>query len=69
MANHFPGKENHITQWRVISPKMMQEQGVFVTHTQCCDKFNALKKRYREVTDHNNKSGNCCKDWYFFYVI
>ena len=35
----------------------LEEQGVMVTATQAKDKWNALKKRYRDVKQHNARNG------------
>lgn len=53
----------------------MQEKGYDVTGIKCSTKFQALKRTYKSVVDHNNTSGNNRKEWeylkvqYFFKLI
>ena len=36
----------------------MRDTGVVADEGQCCNKWKSLKRSYKEVRDHNNKSGN-----------
>lgn len=36
----------------------MQEKGYDITRIKCSTKFQALKRTYKTILDHNNKSGN-----------
>ena len=62
METDFNKCKNHMQLWRCIADKL-NSMGLQVTVTQARDKFNALKKKWKEVVDHNNKSGNDRKDW------
>lgn len=46
----------------------MQEKGYDVTGIKCSTKFQALKRTYKSVVDHNNKSGNNRKEWEYLKV-
>jgi len=46
----------------------MQEKGYKVTGIKCSTKFQALKRTYKIVSDHNKKSGNNRKEWEYFQV-
>lgn len=43
--------------WNKIAT-IMQENGYNVTGIKCSTKFQALKRTYKSVIDHNKKSGN-----------
>lgn len=53
--------------WSIISSKM-KEKGYNVTDVQCKSKINGLKNTYKNVKDHNAKSGNNLKKWQYFDV-
>lgn len=53
--------------WAKIA-KEMQEKGYDVTGIKCSTKFQALKRTYKSVIDHNNKSGNNRKEWEYLKV-
>ena len=35
---------------------------------QCCEKIKKLKKKYRDILDHNNRSGRNLKSWKFLAI-
>lgn len=47
----------------------MEEKGYKYNITQCTDKMENLKKKYKETYDHNAKSGNDRKTFEFYDVI
>jgi len=53
--------------WNKIA-KIMQERGHNVTGMKCSTKFQALKRTYKSIIDHNNKSGNNRKEWEYLKV-
>lgn len=61
------GKQSHKKIWEKIAKKMT-EKGHVVTGLQCAAKLRSLKKSYKSVKDHNNKSGNNRRTWQFFKV-
>lgn len=60
-------KHSHKKIWSEIS-KSMVEKEYSVTGPQCAAKLRSLKKTYKSIKDHNNKSGNNRKSWPFFKV-
>lgn len=48
--------------WSLIADEMMK-RGYKVTGAQCLSKFSGLKRTYKAVKDHNNKSGNGTRLW------
>lgn len=46
----------------------MQEKGYDITGIKCSTKFQALKRTYKGIVDHNSKSGNNPKKWEYFEV-
>jgi len=48
--------------------KIMQKKGYKVTGIKCSTKFQALKRTYKIVSDHNKKNGNNRKEWEHFQV-
>lgn len=53
--------------WNKIA-NIMQDKGYNVTGIKCSTKLQALKRTYKFVVDHNNKSGNNPKEWEYFKV-
>lgn len=53
--------------WALISNELIKH-GYDVTGPQCLSKFSGLKRTYKAVKDHNNKSGNSTKTWPYFTV-
>ncbi|XP_071651274.1 uncharacterized protein [Temnothorax longispinosus] len=54
--------------WEIISQKL-QEQSYNITGLQCKSKFNGLRKTYKNIKDHNNKSGNNRRTWSYFELM
>lgn len=46
----------------------MTEKGYNISGKKCCTKFQTLKRTYKQIKDHNNKSGNSRKTWEFLDV-
>lgn len=53
--------------WENIS-KGMKKMGYDISGQKCCIKFQAMKRTYKSIKDHNNKSGNNTKKWEYFDV-
>lgn len=53
--------------WEKIANRM-QEKGYNVTGIKCSTKLQVLKRTYKSVVDHNNKSGNNPKEWEYLKV-
>ncbi|XP_025154160.1 trihelix transcription factor GT-4-like isoform X3 [Harpegnathos saltator] len=49
--------------------KAMQDKGYDVTGMKCSTKFQALKRTYKSIMDHNNKSGNNRKEWEYLKIM
>ncbi|XP_025156195.1 uncharacterized protein LOC105180513 [Harpegnathos saltator] len=47
----------------------MQDKGYDVTGMKCSTKLQALKRTYKSVMDHNNKSGNSRKEWEYLKIM
>jgi len=47
----------------------MQDKGYNVTGLKCSTKFQALKRTYKGIVDHNNKSNNNPKKCEYFQVL
>ncbi|XP_071639359.1 uncharacterized protein [Temnothorax longispinosus] len=62
--SHMLGKGPHKKMWNIISQRMKEKQLNF-TATQCYNKMDTLKRRYRQITDHNAQSGNDRKEWIY----
>ncbi|XP_011684748.1 PREDICTED: uncharacterized protein LOC105448082 [Wasmannia auropunctata] len=54
--------------WQIIA-NAMQEKGYKVTSLKCSTKLQALKRTYKSIVDHNNKSGNNPKKWEYFKIM
>lgn len=68
MENKFTsGKQSQKKIWDEIS-KILKLKGYMVTGPQCASKLRSLKKTYKSIKDHNNKSGNDRRNWQFFDV-
>ncbi|KYN26682.1 hypothetical protein ALC57_03947, partial [Trachymyrmex cornetzi] len=61
-------KGNHKKMWIEIS-RCMKEKKYKFTGSQCSNKMDALKRRYRQIMDHNAQSGNDRKEWIYLDVI
>ncbi|XP_011882420.1 PREDICTED: uncharacterized protein LOC105570066 isoform X3 [Vollenhovia emeryi] len=62
------GKGSHKKMWTEIA-KCMKEKKYKFTGSQCNNKMDALKRRYRQITDHNAQSGNDRKEWIYLDVL
>lgn len=54
--------------WGKIA-KIMQDKGYNVSGVKCSTKFQALKRTYKTILDHNSRSGNNPKKWEYFQVL
>lgn len=63
---HF-GKMSQKKVWSLIAAELVKHS-YNVTGPQCLSKFSGLKRTYKAVKDHNNKSGNGTKKWPYFSV-
>jgi len=41
----------------------MEKMGYNISGQKCCIKFQAMKRTYKSIKDHNKKSGNNAKKW------
>lgn len=55
--------------WHLISKEIRQTCNLAVTGEQCDSKWKGLKKTYKKIKDHNNKTGNSPQKWPFFAAI
>lgn len=61
------GKYSHKKIWEEISA-VLAEKGYMITGPQCAAKLRSLKKSYKSVKDHNNRSGSDRRTWQFYEV-
>lgn len=61
------GKITHKKAWDKIAAAM-NEKGYTFTGKQCSTRFNTMKRTYKGVKDHNNKSGNNKRTWPYYEV-
>lgn len=62
MDSQFHQSKNHEVLWSRITD-MLNSAGVKVTKAQVMNKWKNMKKKYREVLDANNKTGNSPTTW------
>ncbi|XP_071120924.1 uncharacterized protein [Mytilus edulis] len=62
IESKFVGAKAHETLWNEIQKKM-EKQGVKISVAQIINKWKNMKKRYKEVIDANNKTGNNAVSW------
>ncbi|KAM0736902.1 hypothetical protein ACS0PU_006551 [Formica fusca] len=43
--------------------------GYDISAQKCCIKFQAMKRTYKVIKDHNNKSGNNTRKWEYFDLM
>lgn len=58
----FSGTKSHDILWGEIATEM-KKNGIHVTKLQLINKWKALKKKYKEINDENNKTGNKKHSW------
>ena len=51
MNNMFKRSRNHVVLWKQVSEKLLETLNCRVTYQQCMYKYNALKKKWKEVID------------------
>lgn len=61
------GKMKQHLCWERIG-KEMANKGYKISGKKCNTKFQTLKRTYKQIKDHNNKSGNSKKTWEYFEV-
>ncbi|CAH2088328.1 unnamed protein product [Euphydryas editha] len=59
------GKFSQKKNWEDIA-EAMRSKSPLITGPQCAAKMRSLKKTYKSVKDHNNKSGNDRRKWLFY---
>lgn len=62
------GKQSQKKTWEEVS-KTLKHNGHNITGPMCAAKLRSLKKTYKAVKDHNNKSGNDRRSWQFFEIM
>lgn len=62
------GKGCHKKMWTEIFQCMKKKKYKF-TGSQCNNKMDTLKRRYRQIIDHNAQSRNDRKEWIYLDVI
>jgi len=46
----------------------MEKMGYNISGQKCCIKFQAMKRTYKSIKDHNKKSENSARKWEYFDV-
>jgi len=59
----FISSKNHEVLWKKITDNLNNEIDGEVTKSQVINKWKSLKKKFKEVVDANNKSGNEKVEW------
>lgn len=67
VSQKYESKISKKGMWEEIAA-MLGDQGHNYTSTQCSTKFKYLKRRYRTVKDHNNRSGAEKLNWQLYDV-
>ncbi|KYN10149.1 hypothetical protein ALC57_17725 [Trachymyrmex cornetzi] len=62
------GKVSHKKCWEMVS-KSLKDHAHSITGPQCAYKLRSLKKTYKSIKNHNNKSGNNRRTWHHFEVL
>lgn len=62
------GKVSQKRTWQAVSDSLFRK-GYSVTEPQCLSKFSGLKRTYKSIKDHNNKSGNGPRTWTYFNIM
>lgn len=56
--------------WEIIAKEINRvNPKIKKTAIQCSNKMSCLKRTYKNIKDHNNKSGNDRKTWSFYEVF
>ncbi|EFN72325.1 hypothetical protein EAG_13063, partial [Camponotus floridanus] len=61
----YDGKNSVKQYWEKIA-KIMQDKGYNITGVKCSTKFQAMKRTFKNISDHNKKSENNRKQWEYF---
>ncbi|XP_025154010.1 uncharacterized protein LOC112588408 [Harpegnathos saltator] len=61
------GKDTIKKHWDTIS-QLVQERH-YISGFKCSTKLQALKRTYKSIMDHNNKTGNNRKDWEYLQIM
>lgn len=56
------------TIWKKIAQNF-NERGHNITEEQCCVKWKNLKRKYKNIQDFNNQTGNQREVWEYFDMI
>ncbi|XP_032678532.1 uncharacterized protein LOC116847545 [Odontomachus brunneus] len=64
----YVGKITHKKVWDKIA-ETMKAKGYIVTGRQCSTRFNTMKRTYKGIKDHNNKSGNNKRTWRYYEIM
>ncbi|XP_071574567.1 uncharacterized protein [Temnothorax nylanderi] len=64
----YSGKITHKKAWEEIA-EVLNNEGYIVTAKQCTTRVNTMKRTYKNVKDHNNKSGNNKRTWKYYDVM
>ncbi|XP_026821906.1 trihelix transcription factor ASIL1-like [Rhopalosiphum maidis] len=62
------GKVSQKKTWQAISDSLSKKE-YFVSGPQCLSKFSDLKRTYKSIKDHINKSGNGPRIWVYFNIM
>lgn len=58
---------SHKKIWTLIAEELLKH-GYNITGPQCLSKFSGLKRTYKSIKNHNNKSGNATRAWLYLSV-
>lgn len=67
-GRQYDGKMSQKKFWDLVATKL-QEKGFHVSGLQCKSKVNGMKKTFKNVKDHNGKTGNGRKTWTYFNIM
>lgn len=68
VVDYHSGKISQKKIWAAIANQLIAK-GYNTTGPQCLSKFSGLKRTYKNIKDHNNKSGNGLKTWPYFNLM
>lgn len=66
--NFCSGRISQKKIWQSIGDELVKHS-YDVTGPQCQSKFGGLKRTYKSIKDHNNKSGNGTRTWPYFTLL